>query len=262
MRNLRKLTGWLILLPAFSLLGATPSLNEVLMRVSRNVQDFRDLLPDFVCSERITSTRYEANGQIATQRVVDSTFTGLQKNDGKGLSYIESRDVQAIDGNSGAKGQPMPALPFKYGGGFSSAVVSTFTPEVMDSRTFRMAGSEVVGGTPSLILEYATKKGQTKLFFETAGKKVIVKDSGKAWIDPQTMQVLRLERHFINFPNFNQFSTYIDYGATEIGGKVFWMPKIVRADAFAGKSQNKISYVAEYSNCRRYVATVEIRTAE
>jgi hypothetical protein len=122
MRNFRNLAGWLILLPAISLQGApaTPSLNEVLMRVSKNVQDFRDLLPDFVCSERITSTRYEANGQIAMQRVVDSTFTGLQKEDGKGLSYIESREVQATSALWSRTGNEL----FLWSQGAGSSVVS------------------------------------------------------------------------------------------------------------------------------------------
>ena len=239
--------------------SSLPSIDGVLARVSKNIQDFQDLLPDFVCTEKITSTRYEKNGLIAVKRVVDSTFTGLQKYDGNGHSYVELRTIEMVDGLPAYKGQDMPTLPFRYGGGFSSAVISTFTRESLESRTFKLAGTASIGAASTLLVEYATKNGQKKLMFESMGKKVVLKDTGKAWIDPASMQVLRLERHFLDFPNFEKFSTLIDYGETEIGGKVFWMPKIVRADAIDGTRKVPIAYLAEYSNCRRYTATLELK---
>jgi hypothetical protein len=122
-----------------------------------------------------------------------------------------------------------------------------------------MAGDTFIGSTPAMVIEYATKKGQTSLLFEVKGKKVIVKDTGKAWIDPVTMQVLRLERHFLDFPTFSSFATFIDYGETKIGGKTFWMPKTVRAEATDDQAaKNKVEYIAEYSKCRRFTADVEL----
>jgi hypothetical protein len=269
-RNRVPFVAWPALILQLSLSGSTviassqsiPSLDDALIRVSRNVQEFQNSLPDFECREKITSTSFERNGSISVKRVIDSVFTGRQQDDGRGHSYTESRDVKAIDGVPAAKGQPVPTLPFQFGGGFSASVVSTFAPEILQYRTFRMAGIVNVGATPALRIDLATKNGQRKLQMTSRGTKFIVKDSGYAWIDPASMQVLRLERHFTDFPNFSSFSTIVDYGETEIGGKTFWMPKTVRANATDSQTRKAVEYLAEYGQCRRYSATVEFNFGE
>ena len=89
-----------------------------------------------------------------------------------------------------------------------------------------------------------------------------MQDAGKAWIDSASMQVVRLERHFLNIPaGFSSYSNTIDYGPITIGERQFWMPKTVRAEV-AEKDVNKTgTYLAEYSNCRKFTANVELKIA-
>jgi hypothetical protein len=102
---------------------AIPS-NDVVTAVSRNVQEFRDLLPDFVCTERITSAASEA-GKVRSQKTVDSIFS-IQK-------WREHREVTAIDGKPAKKNGKLPRLPanitgvFGYSAGLNAEINSTRT---------------------------------------------------------------------------------------------------------------------------------------
>jgi hypothetical protein len=82
---------------SFSKAPAAP-LDQVLASVSRNVREFQQLLPDFVCNEKITSTAYES-GNLKETRTVESIFTAIQKPSpgphGQ-LAFTESRDIIAI----------------------------------------------------------------------------------------------------------------------------------------------------------------------
>src|SRR5262249_9718573 len=109
----------------FTTAAAAQSLNEVLDAVSRNVKEFQDLLPDFVCTEKVTSTEFDA-GRLIKERVVESTFTGVQRSSEENrihFAFTESREVVAIDGKPARKGAAFPKLPYHFGGGFSSLLI-------------------------------------------------------------------------------------------------------------------------------------------
>src|ERR1700733_8125895 len=126
--RLAQMSGLALLLswPAWSAPRQTPSLSNIIAGVSEHVKELQELLPDFVCTEKITSTR-TASGKITKQKVVESVFTGVQKPN-RGLPFKESREVTAIDGNPVRPGTPMPKLPFSIGGGFSCLLTMVFPP--------------------------------------------------------------------------------------------------------------------------------------
>ena len=114
-----------------SLPASAQSLDEVLAVVSSHVNEFEDLLPDFVCNERITSTEFES-GKVLKEKVVDSVFTGVQRSSELNrvrFAFTESREILAINGKPVPKGTPFPKLPYRFTGGFSSLLITTFAPE-------------------------------------------------------------------------------------------------------------------------------------
>src|SRR5215470_2485665 len=110
----------LILLPLLlSRAAPAQSLNEVLDAVSRNVKEFQDLLPDFVCREKVTSTQFDS-GKVIKEKVVESIFTGVQRSSEENrvhFAFTESREVVAIDGKPARKGAAFPKLPYHFAGG-------------------------------------------------------------------------------------------------------------------------------------------------
>src|SRR5215831_8139303 len=122
----------------FGHLAVAQSLDEVLAAVSRNVKVLEDQLPDFVCNEKIVSTQFD-KGRVIKQRVVESIFTGFQRAREENrlrFGFTESREVVAIDGKSVRKGTPFPKLPYRFSGGYSSLLVTTFAPDNLESHKY------------------------------------------------------------------------------------------------------------------------------
>jgi len=240
-------------------LSAPQSLDSVLTGVSGNVKNFRDSLPDFVCNERITSQNLDKTGKIADQLTVESVFSVRKRDAGRGPSLVEGREPLTINGKPAKKGTAFPKLPFRHGDGFSAGLFLTFHPDNLEFQTYKLAGSEGLSGNNALIIEFATKEGQQRLrYFERDGDSFALQHSGKAWIHLGAMQALRLDIRYLNTPNLNPYSSSIDYEEFDISGGKFWMPKKVKAEGTNTKSKTKGIYAAEYSNCRKFGASIEI----
>jgi hypothetical protein len=237
------------------------SLDEVLDRVSQNVRDFQDQLPDFVCTEKITSTEFES-GKRTKERVVESIFTGVQRSTEENrvhFAFTESREVVAIDGKPVRKGTPFPKLPYRYAGGYSSLLVTTFAPDNLAIHKYSIADRYKSGDSAALLVRFATKEDQKKLRGIFQGTQLVAKDIGAAWIDQKTFQVLRLQRQSVNLPPvLSRSIATVDYGPVTIGDTQFWMPTRVRADVNERNSRVTVSYVAEYSDCRKFMADIKL----
>jgi hypothetical protein len=243
--------------PPLCLAQALPGVDQVLARVQANVAEFEASLPDFICTERITS-RKVVDGKVRGQTVTDSDFVGVQQKSGPHL-FTETRKIVSVNGRPVAKGESLAGF-FLFGGGFSSILVITFAPKNVPCHNYRIAGTELLDGQSALLVEFATKDDQTELRFDFNGKALIQRDTGKAWIDPKSMQVLRLERRFLNVqPKSGEMITAIvDYTKVAIGEKFFWMPKRVWVeDTHKGKVTGQ--YLAEYSNYRKFDVSADIK---
>jgi hypothetical protein len=229
------------------------TLDQVLKRVQENVAQFEVSLPDFVCTESITSSKL--SGEIVSKEtVIESTFVGIQKKDKGGkLEYIETRELTAVDGKKVSKGQK-PKGPFLLGGGFSAILSTTFDVAMATYRNYRLEASESLGDKKVLVVAFSSKEGQTGIGAYLNKKTFLVIDSGKAWIDPESMQVVRLERDITNAPNpFPAWLMSVDYAPVSIGGKPVWMPKAVRSEIRRGGSDKADRrFTAEYTNYRKF----------
>ena len=236
------------------------SADEVVGAVSQNVKEFQDLLPDFVCDEKITSAAYEY-GKVTKMKTVDSIFTAVQKSSpgpGNGrAAFTESREIVAIDGKATSRHARMPTLPTQFTGGFSGLLSMTFSPDNLQAQHYVLADKPAEDG--NLLVQFTTKDGQQKLGSFLNGQSFLNKDAGRAWIDPRTMQVVRLERDFLNLPrNLTRLTNTVDYGPVTIGDRKFWMPRAVRIDSTERNVKKTGSYTATYSNCKRFVADIKI----
>jgi hypothetical protein len=237
----------------------TPSLSDIIERVSQHVIEFQELLPDFVCGEKITSMRMDS-GRVTSQKIVESIFTSLQTPQ-RGLAFTESRDVVAIDGKPVRPGTAMPRLPFGIGGGFGSLLTMTFSPGNIKVHDYEMADTEKQD-SGKVFIRFKTKPGQHQLGEILNGHAFYSNDIGKALIDVRIMQVLRLERQSLdNPPPFASNSTVVDYGPVAIGEREFWMPLSVRSEVIERNPKKTGLYTAEYTDCRKFTATVEIKPA-
>ncbi|PYP93310.1 MAG: hypothetical protein DMG65_01355 [Candidatus Angelobacter sp. Gp1-AA117] len=239
----------------------TPTLDEILLRVQEHVKEFEFSLPDFVCNETITSKEI-LRGQVAHKTIIDSVFSGRQNNDGGTQQpFTEARTIRMIDGRPAGKDEQLKA-PVLFGGGFSSILDATFSDKKAQYHNYKLIGTEKLNGRPTLVIEFATKKDQTELLFEFLGRKFISKDVGKAWLDPETLNVIRLERRYLNLPPLDGvLAVSVDFAKIEINGKTFWMPRTVRVEQSqpGAKKPVSIQYIAEYSDYQKFNVSSHIK---
>jgi hypothetical protein len=252
---------------AFLLVQNAPSppsparLDSVIQSVSRNVREFQELLPDFVCKETITSATYKS-GKVRKMTTVESIFTAVQKPDpnspGRGrAAFTESRDVTSVDGKPVRHGTRMPRLPVQFAGAFGSLLTMTFSPENLQFHRYDLDARQPEAG--KVLVRFATREDQQKLrtFFE--GEMLIDKDSGRALIDASAMQVIHLEREFLMLPRrLTHLTIAADYAPVSIDGREFWLPRIIRSDGTERDPQNTQSYNAAYTDCKKFVADIRI----
>jgi hypothetical protein len=245
----------------FSHFAQAQSLNEVLAAVSQNVKVLEDQLPDFVCSERITSTQFD-NGKIIKQRVVESVFTGFQRTREENrlrFAFTESREVVAIDGKPVRKGTAFPKLPYLFSGGFSSLLTTTFAQDNLDVHNYSMGDTYKSPSGNAILVRFSTKEGQQKLRSVLQGETMLSKDVGAAWIDQKTLRVLRLQRQSLNLPSdLTRSIATADYGPVSIGDAEFWIPIRVRSEVTERYSRLSVRYEAEYTDCKKFMAEIKI----
>jgi hypothetical protein len=235
-------------------------LSEIIEGVSQHVREFQELLPDFVCSEKITSNRRDS-GKITGQKTVESVFTSLQA-PRSGLAFSESRDVTAIDGKQVRPGTSMPKLPYEMGGGFGSLLAMTFAPANTMVHDYEIAEPEHQQDSKTILIRFRTKPGQRQLGEILNGRHFYSNDVGKALIDLRSMQVLRLERQSLDNPApFASNSMVVAYGPVAIDDREFWMPQSVRSEVVERNPKKTALYIAEYSDCRKFTTTVQIKPA-
>jgi hypothetical protein len=247
---------WLLCAPA-----PAQSLDDLLAAVSRNVQEFQDQLPDFVCTEKVTSSEFES-GRVIKEKVVESIFTGVQRSTDQNrvhFAFTESREVVAINGKPARKGTMFPKLPYRFSGGFSSLLVTTFAPDNLRVHNYSIADTYKSGTATSLLVQFSTKQDQHQLRGIFQGKELIARDIGAAWIDQKSFRVLRLQRQSLNLPPvLTRSIATADYGPVTIGDKQFWMPKKIAAEVNERNSRVTVSYVAEYTDCRKFMADIKL----
>jgi hypothetical protein len=236
------------------------SLNELLGAVSRNVKLFQDQLPDFVCNEKVTSTEFDS-GKIIQKKVVESTFTGIQRSTEENrvfFAFAESREVVAIDGKPVRKATVFPKLPYRFAGGFSSLLATTFAPENLPIHNYTVSDNYRSGDTSAVLVRFATKEDQQKLRGIFQGTQLVAKDVGAAWIDQKSFRVLRLQRQSLNLPpGLVRSIVTVDYGSVSIDDSEFWMPKLIRAEVDKRNSRVTASYVAEYTDCKKFTTDIK-----
>jgi hypothetical protein len=222
-----------------------PPLEDILERTGRNVQALR-ANPDFACKETKV-TKQTFNGPFQGTQTQVSILTR-----GGDPPFWTSRQVLSVKG--GETGMADLILnPL-------ADLIRTFAPESRSSNNYKFDRRQNFRGTSSLVVEFETRKGASASL-NSEGSLTRNGDpthtmKGKAWIDSNTLQVLRLELSEIRiFSGFRRpLQTVADYGPVTIDGKAYWMvTKILKTD------DTDHEWRAEYSDCRKFEVTSEIR---
>ena len=230
----------------------TPTLDDILLRLQRNLDRYDKEVPDFFCAEHTTSSLTYARKQQRT--VTDSVFRITHAPSG---SFTEEHEVQAINGTD-AKGQNVNG-PVTLSGVFFSGLdaVSLSQKACMNYTLVPITAGHA--NDPYVIRFDAmpNARRQSECLLKEEG-------SGRVFVDPATMQVTRMEltspHHRINAGELGVWSISIDYAPVSLVGRTFWMPTTITSTATPTEAYTPTvySFSARYSDYHKLGVTSRI----
>jgi hypothetical protein len=224
---------------------ATPSLDDILLRMQTNLWDYLATVPDFFADEHVIS-EIKQEGARGIKTTTDSVFRLVRSHEvGEAHIFTESREVKFVN-KKPAKGEDLRG-PAIFGGAFSSGV-TLVSLEMSRCFDYTLQPQGELDKATAIIIDYAFKPDM----LHDDGCPGPEKESGRAFIDPVNFRLLRVESTIPRHKDNNGLSVYwrwsIDYAPVTFDSKQFWMPKIItsRADAFDGSAV--WIFTANYTN--------------
>ena len=240
-----------------------PTLDEVVQRLQKNLDQYDSGVPSFFCDEHVVSRLVPDLHDRET--VTDSVFR-LKRvlNRDHTTSLEESREVKTVNGRP-AKSQEIDG-PSLLGGAFEGglAVVSVSQQACMNYSLERIKRNDAKA---PIIVHFASV-----LTPENTGGCLLHEDGkGRILIDPATMQISRMElttpHHTIipgdvyESPIKGEWILSVDYAPVLLNGETFWMPATITSRATSSPGTfhaTEWSFQATYRNYHKLEVTSRI----
>ncbi len=272
--RVRQLIAWFVMVAGLSCSAihaqeaASPTGVEVVPRVQKNVAALRDLLPDFICDERVTRQDIEQGKTTREDHFISSFRVKRRMSPGSSTTpmFIETREVKSAT----VKGKPATVrnlvLPIGVTGGFCDDLFYFFEKEKGECFDFELAGSEKIRGRNALVLTIRVKSNAKPVVGKCPS--FPPEKTSKAWVDSESMQIVRLQLFPTGLLEFAGplsrwtgkyvINQSIDYAEVLINGTPYWLPTAKRAEFVKLKGQRSNQYVVEYSNFHKFDVSAKV----
>lgn len=237
---------------------AQPDLEELLRRTQDNLWEYRGSVPDFFADEHVVSTMKQDGGRDV-KTTTDSIFRLVRSHTvGDEQTLNESREIRLID-KKPARGGDLRG-PAIFNGAFSSApgIVSLEMSRCFDYTLDPAAA--MLNKQPTLLVSYNLRADM----LGDDGCPGPERQSGRAWIDPASFHLLRIEavipNHIDNNGTHTLWSWTADFAPVELDSRQFWMPKTITSHAEANDGSAVWTFVATYSNYHKLTVRSRIVT--
>jgi len=193
------------------ILKETP--DPFLEETRRNVRDYLEDLPDFICQEDIERFYdFEARGawDRADKLSYELTYSRKQGEKYKPLNSVGRPPTRSLDEAGGATST----------GDFASMLAALFEPET--KTIFKAAGKERLGNRQTTLYDFRVPQVTSKLHVKALDLPPIIAGySGTVWIDDEKKLVLRID-HAVDdmpasYPVTNSESS-VDYDMVKLRG--------------------------------------------
>ncbi|ADV84662.1 hypothetical protein AciPR4_3913 [Terriglobus saanensis SP1PR4] len=207
-----------------------PTLDEVLARLDQNRIAYYQSVPNFFCNEHVVSEMDMGDTRGFMRTVTDSVFRLRRTVVKRVANFEESRSVKAINGRALSGEEQKIQGPSILSGVFGSGLEAVSTPSEA-CFNYKLKTHRSHGELERIEVDFADlpkeERGPDCPQFEQV--------SGKATIDPVSMEVIRVERHIREhqlFPGvLGPWTWSAEYGQVLLGDKLFWMPVKIRSKA-------------------------------
>jgi hypothetical protein len=216
----------------------------LLARVKQHGRASFEHIPDYTCLETVNRFERPRNGasfrQIGTLLLEVASVGGKELFARKGAARFQDGDPAAFT-SEGLIGS----------GDFSATPLNLFVHDAGRITAAPEAGL-FTGMTLRFDFEVSALAGAYQV--RSGGIKTMVGVRGTFWVDPQSLDLLRIEEHHVGLPpdlNIRDIVTTIIYGRTRIGPSEPLLPQsseVIVTNLSGGQKRNLI----EFSGCREY----------
>ncbi|MFN0111408.1 MAG: hypothetical protein ACKVZH_21295 [Blastocatellia bacterium] len=211
----------------------TPPPDPFLEETRKNVRDYLEELPDFICQQEV-QRYYDIEGSGAWDKA-DTLMYELTYNH-KRESYKPLNSIgRAVTKDVGQTGGAFST------GNFAVSLAALFSPET--KAVFKPAGKEKLGARQTLIYDYTVLKENSQLTVQSEGAPQIVSGySGSIWIDAEKKLVLRIEQAVDDLPKsypVTNSDSIIDYDMIKLRGIDVEVLLPLRAEFMIGDRRRK-----------------------
>ncbi len=241
-----------------------PTLDEVLWRVAQNFSAYVRSIPNLFAEEQLTASTDTSNpyGTASARGTAADAIFSLRHVDvpGKGSRLAESRQMKSIDHKpvSESEGLQVPVMEvgiFSYGASFIS-------PSLTACYDYTLKTGQRLQKQPVLVVEYKEKKLAPR-----ERCPVHEPNYGRAFVDPVTMQVVRMEqtrpehslqamlpsnsvlRAQLEGHNTGTWDWAIDYAPVVLDGRTFLLPKTISAKTTTNSGLKvKWTFISNFRN--------------
>jgi hypothetical protein len=231
---------------------ATPTLDEILLRLENNLDHYDKQVPNFFCNEHVVSSLMYGKKHQST--ITDSFFRVTHTLSG---ALTESHEIKAVNG-SAASGERVGG-PTTLSGVFSWGLdaVSLRQKACM---SYTLQPIQPGHSDEPYVIQFTTlpnMKRRSECVLKEEG-------SGRVFIDPATMQVTRMElmapHHAISPGEVGAWKISINYAPVSFAEQTFWMPTTITSTATPSDVYvpTFYSFSARYSDYHKLEVTSHI----
>ena len=237
---------------------ANPSLDEILLRLRDNYLQYHATIPNFFCDEHAVS-HVSQRGTFIPPTTTESTFRLRRNTDAGHTALYESRDIKTINNQPAPSGHALTGPSIS--GAFSDALarVNSDSKSCFNYRLDHHGHKIVIDYSPRQPPEQQSQEQQPHPEACSAEP-----NSGRAFIDPQTLHIIRIENRTPDHPlpgSRGLWTWTIDFTQVDLDGQIFWLPRTISSTAAADNLPIVWSFTANYSNCHKLTVTSHILPA-
>jgi hypothetical protein len=225
----------------------------LLSRIKRHLREELAHTPNYTCLETVSRFRDDPKSRLQLHK-------GLTKVDTVRLEIVYS-DHREWYGSPGARnlGADNPAA-FIAGGMIGNGAFALSMHNMVEGGIFAYRGEETLDGRQTVKYDYRVPRLLKPLEISIKGGVGTVGEEGSVWVDPQSLDLIRVESHAVEIPPFlplQEAGLNVDYARVRIGDSDALLAQQAGSnmlDADGVASYNRM----EFTHCRSYAATSAI----
>ena len=224
---------------------ATPTLDALVRQLQDNAWDYRTNVPDFFADEHVVSTMKQ-EGAREVKTTSDSIFRLVRSHAiGETHNLTESREIKLVNKKPATSGNLQG--PAVFTGGFSTAP-SIVSLEMSHCFDYALEEPTPLDKQRMLMISYTIS--DEGLHDESCPGPE--KQSGRVFIDPETLRLVRVEMVIPNHKDVNNgrmlWRWSVDFAPVTLDNHQFWLPKTITSHSEANSGAGVWEFTATYSN--------------